>query len=534
MFDLLIKDAWIADGTGIPMQLGAVGISKGKFAYIGPTVDLEAEKTIDAKKQYVASPGFIDTHCHEDFYLFYDSAIIPKLQQGVTTVINGNCGCSAAPVRKSTFQMLKAYFNSSLHGITMPEEWNTFASFGDYLSAVRNQKPGINTGFMAGHGTIRIAAMGFANRAADKDELLSMERMLAEAMESGAMGMSSGLFYAPGVFAAKEEILRLCRIVEKYGGVYSTHMRDEGKFLVESVKESIDVARETGVKLLISHLKVSGFSNRELLEPVLTLIEDAKAEGLSIAMDQYPYNSASTGLDALLPPEYLNGGIEVMMLKLKDKEEQNLIRNKILDPQSDWENTILDCGFDRIIILSAENSEKAAGKTIQKYAGETGDSAMDTFFDLLIKSEGHARCAMYYAEEESVEKIFRHPLTMIGSDSDYLGEKLLVHPRGYGSYPKILGRLIKQKKIMPLEQAIAKMTSRPADFFNIKNKGRLQIGYDADLVLFDPDTILDSATFIDPWSPNQGIAAVIVNGSLAVENNRFLHTASGQVITPSI
>ncbi len=531
MFDILIRDAWIADGTGCPIYPGSVGVSGGKVSYIGPGQDLKGEKTIDAGKRFVAAPGFIDTHCHEDFYLFHDSAVAPKLRQGVTTIINGNCGCSAAPVRESTFQTLRAYFNSSLHGIRMPDDWNTFTTFEAYLSAVRDRKPGINAGFLVGHGTVRIAAMGFANRKADEKELLSMERMVEEAMESGALGMSSGLIYAPGAYASNDEILRLCRIVKKYEGVYATHMKNEGKLLVESVKESIDAARKTGVKLLISHLKVSGFENRALLEPALSLIEEARAEGLCVAMDQYPYNSGCTGLDALLPPEYLEGGIEEMLLKLTDPNEQILIRQKILDPASDWENIILDSGFDNIVILSAENSEGAAGKTIREYADARGKDPMDTFFDLLIKSGGHARCAMYYAEEESVEKIFRHPLTMIGSDSELLGEKLLIHPRGYGAYPKILGRLIREKQIMPLEQAVNKMTARPAKFFSIRNKGLLRQGYDADLVLFDPDTVLDTATFIDPWGANHGIAAVILNGCIAVENNRLLNAACGQVIT---
>jgi len=530
MFDILIRNAQIADGTGNPMYSGSIGISNEKILYIGPDANYDAHTIIEAAGQLVASPGFIDTHCHEDFYLFHDSTVFPKLQQGVTSIINGNCGCSAAPVRKTTFSMLKTYFNSSLHGISMPADWDSYCDFRDYMNAVDALDPGINTGFMVGHGTIRIAAMGFENRHADKIEMAAMMKMIAEAMESGALGLTSGLFYAPGVFASKDELLELCSIVSYFNGVYATHMRDEGKYLLESVRESIDIAKKTGVRLLISHLKVSGFKNRPLLEPVLALIEEAKAEGVEIAMDQYPYNSGSTGLDALLPPEYLDGGINEMMLKIANIKDRNKIKSKILDQDSDWENIILDSGFNKIVILSAENSEGASGNTIQDYADSIGMDPMDAFFSILIKSGGHARCAMYYSENECVEKIFRHPLTMIGSDSDFLGEPLLVHPRGFGAYPKILGEYVRQKKILPLEQAIRKMTGMPADFFNIARKGYLKTGYDSDLVLFDPDSITDTATFLNPWNPCQGIKSVIVNGHIAINDSKLQDMKSGQII----
>jgi len=522
--DILIKNGRIIDGTGNPAYIGNIMIEKGKISHIVSNSQIGTSlgdvKVIDCKGTMVVAPGFIDTHGHENYYIFHDRDITPKLMQGVTTIIHGNCGFSPAPIQMDTYAELMDYQSFGLSGISLPDGWSDMDSFKKYLDKVEHIKPTQHFGTFVGHGTIRIAAMGFAGRKPDNIEMERMKTYLKEAMESGAMGLSTGLLYAPGSFADTEELIELCKIVAEYDGVYATHMRDESKGIVESIIESIEIARRSGVRLLISHLKVATFEYEELLTRVFHLIDEGVKEGIRIGIDQYPYNAGATVLSALLPGKYLSGGNEKLLELLQDQRMREQIKTEILDETIPWDNIILESGFNNIIISSMPESIGVEGKTLELIGNERKQDPFETLFDLIVENKGQGLCIMFYTEQDCVDKIFQYPLTMVGSDGDiHVGENLC-HPRTYGTFPRVLGRFCREKNLVSLEETIHKMTGIPAGFLGLQGKGRIDEGYDADLTIFDAEKIMDRADYADPRKPNEGIFHVIINGELVLENGK--------------
>lgn len=533
--DILIKNGRIIDGTGNGTFTGNIMIKNGKISQVMVGYQTETSlgdiKVIDCKGTLTVAPGFIDTHGHENYYVFHDRDIMPKLMQGLTTIIHGNCGFSPAPIHPDTYSDLTDYESFWLSGITLPDGWSDMDSFKKYLENVEKLKPTQHFGTFVGHGTIRIAAMGFAGRKPNNTEMERMKTYLREAMESGAMGLSTGLLYAPGSFADIEELIELCKIVAEYDGVYASHMRDESKGVIQSILESIEIARRSGVRLLISHLKVATFEYKEILPRVFQLIDEGVKQGIRIGVDQYPYNAGATVLSALLPGKYLAGGNEKLVELLQDQRMREQIKTEILDETIPWDNCILESGFSNIIISSVPESSGVEGKTLEMLGDERKQDPFEILFDLIVENKGQGLCIMFYTEQDCVDRIFQYPLTMVGSDGNLQVGEGLCHPRGYGAFPRVLGRFCRENKLASLEETIHKMTGLPATFLGLSWKGRIAEGYDADLTLFDAEKIMDHADFADPRKPNEGICHVIVNGELVLENGvRTFVQGTGQVL----
>jgi N-acyl-D-aspartate/D-glutamate deacylase len=527
MLDILIKNALLADGSGNEIYNSDIGIAGGKITLIQPTIEEKAEKVIDCQKKWVVSPGFIDTHSHGDFGIFACPGAKTKLFQGVTTDLCGNCGISAVPVNPDYFDILKGYVSEYI----MPSEWKQLDQFSKYLDLIKELPLGINMGFLVGHGTIRIAAMGMDNRKPTESEMDTMKSLLREAMESGAYGMSSGLIYPPGVFADKDELIALCQVVKEYEGVYATHMRNESFGILEGVKESLEIGKVSGVKLLISHHKAVGMENFGKSVETLAMIDEAVKEGMNIRLDQYPYTACSTSLSAMIPPEFHDGGVAKLVERLKDPVEREKIKAGIFDETDDsWDNMYREAGFENILVVSGDHTPELVGKTVSESAKIIGMEPIDTLFEILIKNQASVQCVEFAMGEEDIERIMTYPLTMVGSDSMLAIDQGMFHPRAIGTYPRVLGRYIREKKVIPLHESIKRMTSMPAEFFGISGKGLISESYDADIVIFDPKTIIDQSDYLDPHKPNIGIHYVIVNGEIAASDNVYQDSASGTVM----
>lgn len=527
-YDIFIKNSFIIDGTGSSGYTSDLGISGNKIAYIGKGGDGSGSKTVIDGNGLVLSPGFIDTHGHSDLELFKNPSISNKLEQGVTTEVAGLCGLGFAPVSGTYFPLLKKYLGYDkiqTDGNAFLEAWPRYTTFKEYLRSVEGLPLGANMAFYAGQGTLRIAVMGFDNRSATDAELSKMKELLGEAMENGAAGLSTGLIYAPGVFTLSDEIIELCKVVKAYGGSYATHMRSESTSVVEAVKEAIKIGRKTGTRVIISHHKIIGKENWGKSQETLRLIDEANGEGLDISLDQYPYSAGATFLAITIPPSYHEGGTEKLIERLKDPETRKKIKEDMENPKARWDNMTAFCGFDGILII-AEGGTKANGKTIAQYAKEKGIEPFDALFDLLIDTRCTVMAAFFFLDEPEIEYIMKHPYTMIGTD----GGTGVGHPRAFGTYPRVLGRYVRGKKVLTLEEAIRKMTSLSAAKIGLRGKGLIKVGYDADIVLFNPETIIDKADFKNPNLKNEGIHWVIVNGKIAVKNSEYTGTTAGRVV----
>jgi len=526
-FDILIKNAKVLDGTGGPAHPADIGISYGKFAALAPNLpDENADMIIDAAG-LAAAPGFIDVHTHDDLYLLRQPDADQKILQGFTTVITGNCGFSTAPLVNNGKAVLKS-FDGILGGGPAIDLFEDNISFGEYLDLLEDIRPGINVGGLVGNVTLRIAAMDHDMRPPDDDEMAHMKSMIAEAMESGAFGLSTGLIYAPGSYAQTDELIELASVAAGYGGIFTTHMRNEGEGLLESIQETIRIARAADIRAQISHLKVSGKRNWGRSSDALSLIKDAREQGLELTADQYPYNAGSTGLFALLPADTLSGGVEALSADLKDADFRKRLYDRIRN--GDLPDSILALGaFDRVRIASSPRHPEFEGKSLEALHDELGVDPLHLVFDLVAEEKLNITVVTFGMDEGDIRRIMQADFVMLGSDGlPSMGSK--IHPRMCGTAPRILGHYVREQHVLKLEEAVRKMTSLPADTFRLEGKGLLKEGCDADLVLFNPDTVLDMATYEKPTRPPVGIEYVFVNGTPAVEKGRVLGTRAGKVL----
>lgn len=523
--DVIIKRGNIIDGSGSPGYFADIAVKDGKIAKIGNLDTEDAEQFVNAGG-LVVSPGFIDIHAHNDGFIFIDNSAFYKLAQGVTTEISGNCGEGLAPVAKKYQKEIEEYYKSYYP----PENFSDFVSYRYFFQCIEELRKGINVGFHCAHGTLRMAAMGFAERIPDSHELKVMKEYLREGMENGALGLSTGLVYPPGCFAEKDEIIELCKIVGEYDGVYATHLRSEGMYLAESVKEAIEIGKAAGVQIIISHHKALGKTNWGKTKETLQLISEANKEGLRVSLDQYPYTSGCTVLFWTIPVQYTEGGIGKMIERLKDPDTRQAIRKEYFDPDGKWDNPVENIGFGGILVLTAQNVPGAEGKTIEQYAGEISKDPLDTLFDIIIESGGNSIASFDSMCESDLTEVMKHPETMIGSDGIPVMTGENTHPRLCGTFPRILGRYVREKQILGLEDAVRKMTSLPAARAGLGNKGLIREGYDADITVFDKDTIIDRAAFDNFSAEPEGIKYVFVNGKLSLENGRYTHAGSGKLI----
>lgn len=529
-FDLLIKDAQIVDGSGNPSYRSDVGISAGKISRIDPDIDTTGAKTLIDAHNLVVSPGFIDAHTHDDFLVLLRPTADEKILQGVTSLVTGNCGFSLAPLVKDK----KTYVRELLGfvgGKEISDDFLEITTLDDYLKKIEAAKPGINVIPLVGHVNMRFALLGMENRAPNPAELESMKKLTADAMTDGAFGLSSGLIYPPGNYAQTEEIIELAKVAARFGGIYATHLRSESSALLGALTEAIKIGREAHLPVHISHHKAAGENNWGRSVESLKMMTEARARGIKITCDQYPYKAGSTYLGAVLPPRHLAEGPEELGRKLKDPCVRKEIMAEIeTGGDGTWENFIIAAGFKNIRIATSPKHPEYLGRSISDIAQSQGKSGYDTLFDILAEEKLAATMIIFLLGDEDIERILRSPYTMIGTDGIPGFGATKPHPRLTGTFPKILGEFVREKGILSLEEAVRKMTSLSAQTFGVKQKGLLIEGYDADMVIFDPETIIDQSTYEEPDNKPLGIRYVLVNGEIAVENGRVTGATSGQVL----
>jgi N-acyl-D-amino-acid deacylase len=526
MYDLLIRSGKVVDGTGNPWFKGDVAVAGASIAAVG-RVTGEAVRVIEADGLCVC-PGFIDVHAHGDFTPFDKTVVDYKLRQGITTEVNGNCGFSAAPTHPSTVGLVRGY----VEGFIAPEHgvpWN-WQSLGEYLDSIAQAQLAINIAPLIGHGALRAAAMGYEQRAPSAAELDKMKALMRESMQQGAFGLSTGLVYVPGIYAQTDEIVDIAKVAARYGGLYATHMRNEGERLFEAFDEAIQIGRRAEMPVQISHHKAAGKPNHGKIRATLKRLEDERTQGLDLTVDQYPYTAGSTTLASVLPPWVQVGGVPKILERLGDPATRREIRAAMTADPQHGENMIRGCDWDEILIASVKSARNklCEGKSLQQIAQMRGEEPLESVFNLLVDEECAVAMIMFTMAEEDVRTIMRHPATMIGTDGIWSHGK--PHPRIYGTYPRILGTYVRHERLLSIEEAVRKMTSFPAQKFGLWKKGVVRQGMDADLVIFNPDTIAERSTFQDPHQYPAGLPYVVLNGQVVVDQERYTGKLAGQVV----
>ncbi|MFA6472346.1 MAG: D-aminoacylase [Candidatus Latescibacterota bacterium] len=524
MYDLIIKNGKIVSGRGNPWFYCDIAISEGKIVGIGHFDNAQANKTIDAKKM-VVSPGFIDGHSHSDLSLLIQPRAEAKVMQGVTTEIIGLDGLSLSPVSENNSSIWRKFIAGVCGNPDIPWNWKSFADQMDALDAV---KPSLNVSSYAGLGAIRFHVMGMTDRGATQSEIETMRDIAIIMMEEGARGISSGLIYPPNEYQTTDEIARIAERVPPYGGAYNIHLRSEGDRLFPAMDEAIEIGRRSGIPVIITHFKIMGEKNWGEAERALEKVDEARRQGIEVSIEQYPYTAGSTFLKAIVPPWYHAGGPDALIRTLC--ENRNAVKKDIYE-RNDWENFVLATGWDNIRISSVESdaNQKFVGKSITEISRLRGtDDPADSALDIIVEEQGAVSMVLFFMDERDVMTIMSHPAVNYITDGILGGSQ--PHPRVYGSFPRILGRYVREKGILRLEDAIRKMTSLPAEKLQLKSKGVIAEGYDADLVIFDPDTVIDTATYENPRQYPLGIFWVVVNGEVVVEEGKHTGAAPGKTI----
>jgi N-acyl-D-amino-acid deacylase len=515
-FDLVIRNAKIIDGSGNPWYKADIGVADERIATIGRIED--GSHVIDAEG-LAAAPGFIDTHSHSDLMLIAEPEAKQKTMQGITTEVVGQDGLGEAPISDETLGDWRRYL-AGLNGD--PDiEWS-WRSFGEYLDALDKAETSTNVASLVGHGNLRLLAMGMENRAPTQTELSTMKRLLSESMEAGGFGLSTGLIYAPCVYADSDELTELCSVAARHGGIFVVHMRNEGDGLFDSIDEVAKIGRDAGIPVHVSHFKVSGSKNWGKAEEALARIKAHRRDGVELTVDQYPYIAGSTFLSSLLPISAHEGGAERMLARLRDPSERAQIRELIAESRG------LDWGWHNILVTSVntEKNKPHEGLDLREIARRRGEDPVETLFNIVLEEENAVTMVSFNMSEEDVRTIMESPFQMACTDGIVLGKP---HPRAYGSFPRILGRYVKEG-VIRLEDAVRKMTSLPAQTLDIRDRGILKPGMHADITIFDPDKVIDKATYQDPIQFPEGIEYVIVNGTVTVENGVHTGKRAGKVL----
>jgi len=509
-----------------------VGLQGDRIVRVGQVGKGEALREISAAGA-VVTPGFIDTHSHSDLMVLAEPELLPKLMQGITTELLGQDGIGAAPINSEHSVQWRQYL-SGLSG-DPPIAWD-WESIGQYAERLAASPTGPNSALLAPLGNVRMVVMGLENVSADSSQIKAMEKQVRQAMEEGALGISLGMIYMPCIFARRDELVRIFRACGRMGGFFVVHIRSGGDRLLESIDEVISMAREAEIPLHISHFKAAGKRNWPKMEIALKAVDKASKEGLDITFDIYPYTAGSTMFLAILPPWALEGGTPKIIQRLKEPSQRAKIREEFINPPPpqpggpSWENYAHYVGWENIIISSLESQKNQTwvGKSVAEISRQEGKDPAETALDILLEEEGRVSMILFSMDEETMVLGLRHPLGMICTDG-LLGGK--PHPRVYGTFPKVLGRYVRERKDMTLEEAVRKMTTLPARRMGLKDRGLLAEGMAADLVVFDPETVLDQATYENPRQYPLGIRHVIVNGVHSVENGRFTGKRGGRVLS---
>jgi N-acyl-D-amino-acid deacylase len=526
MFDTLIRGGTIIDGSGAPGQPGDVGVTGDHIAVVGDLSTASAASILQAEG-LVVCPGFIDVHTHSDLTPLADPRCASKVRQGVTTELVGHCGISAFPLERGTAQEQAVLENSVMMGHGLIEaDWSDCAG---YLEAIERARPAFNMATLVSNGTIRSAVIGFDNRPPTTDELKEMRRQVDLAMEQGAFGLSSGLTLYPSSVAQTDELVALCEQVARWDGLYISHVRHIPGWHFKSVEEAIEIGRRSGAAVQVAHLFLGDPRHWGEGNHLIEMIENARREGLDVTFDAYPYLAAGCPVSELTPRWVQDGGTEAMLSRLADPAVV--------------EQAITDMGkgiprrWDKIVVAYGGPYGDPAwkGKTIAALADDAGVSSEAMLFRLLIQSRDIGKLIVFNRVEEDVQQFVSHPLGMIGSDGIAIAAdgplgKSLVHPRFYGTFPRVLSVYVRERKALTLEQAIRKMSALTAERLGLKNRGLLKEGYAADLVIFNPTQVRDLATFEDPHQYPQGISHVMVNGQWVVKDGELTAARPGQVL----
>lgn len=528
-YDLIIRNGNVIDGTGNTWFKADIGIKEGKIQKIGliPTKDAEI---IDATGKIVC-PGFIDLHAHSDWTLLVNPIADSKIRQGVTTEVIGQCGESVAPITEATVE----HFNKTLPETIRDNVDITWRSMEEYLQCLNTIGLGINVIPFVGFGTVRQNVLQFQNRAPSPKELEAMKSFIRESMKAGAHGLSTGLIYTPQPYAQIDEIVELCHVVHEFQGVYASHIRNETDTLVEAVAEAIEIGRQSGCPVQISHFKAAGKTNWGKTEKTCEMVAAARAERIDVTVDQYPYTAGATGLDAVLPDWVHEGGIEKLQERLKDSKIREKIKKDIEAGIPGWENFIKEAGYDRIQITDFTEDRSLQGKNLAEIAHTRGNAdPADTVFDLLLETPS-VGIVLHMMSETDVRRVMTRPFMGVGSDSSSVApygplSKGQPHPRAYGTFARILGHYARDEKVLPLQEAIRKMTSFATQRFRLKDRGLLREHFIADVVVFDPKEVRDLAIFEHPHQYAAGIEYVILNGQIVIVQGVHTQIKAGQVL----
>jgi N-acyl-D-amino-acid deacylase len=527
-YDLLIEGGLIYDGQGGPAFAADIAVSDGSIQAIGK-IALARGKSVISAPGLAVSPGFIDVHDHTDASLIVNPKGESAVHQGITTLVSGNCGFSPFPIPAEVFEQEKEAMKA-VYGLDLT--WKDMAGF---FARIEENGTAPNYATLVGHGSVRGAAMGFGDRPPSAEELERMKSLVEEHIRGGAFGMSSGLEYAPGCFAQPEEITALCRSVARLGGVYATHMRDEGDTLLEALDESIRASRLSGAPLQISHLKVAYPRNWAKIDDALARLEKARQEGVDIFCDRYPYIAGATGLSFYFPLWAKEGTTADFIARLKDPALDARLRSYADEQEKklgSWERILLSS-------VTSEKNKLLQGKNVAEAARESGKAPYDFMRDLLIEENGMVEMITFMMTEENLKRILAHPLVGVGCDGSAIAPYGVLgqgkpHPRHYGTFPRVLGKYVREEKIIPLERMIKKMTAIPAARFGFERRGRIQTGYSADLVIFDPERIVDRATWANPHQYPEGLEYVIVNGEVVIEHGEHTGKLPGKILRKRI
>jgi N-acyl-D-amino-acid deacylase len=528
-YDLLIKNGLVIDGSGRPGYIADVAIVGDRIVRIGNLKIISAAREINAGGMVVA-PGFIDMLGQSETYLLIDPRAMSKVMMGVTTEVTGE-GESIAPVNERLIKEQEDF--NRRYKLTV--DWRTL---GEYFSRLEKQGSGVNLATFVGATQVREYVVGFDNRPPTPAELEQMKQLVAAAMKDGALGLSTSLQYVPARFAKTDEIVELAKVARQYGGIYATHQRSEANALDESLAEVFQIARQAQIPVEIWHLKTAYKKNWGRMPEVLEKIRRARSGGLDITADIYPYIAGSTSLSACLPPWALEGGTEKMLARLRDSSIRERLKKEITTDSKEWENIYLGSGgASGVLIGSVVNRDLEAmqGKRVSQIAEEQGKDPLDTLFDLILADHGQTGAIYFMMSEEDMRAAMRAPFVSFCTDSGarandgpLAGSKS--HPRGWGSYPRILGRYVRDERLLTLAQAIRKMTGLPAARVGLRDRGLLRSGFYADLTIFDPQRVLDRATFEMPNQHPEGIKYVVVNGQISVDDGQRTPVLAGRVL----
>jgi N-acyl-D-amino-acid deacylase len=530
IFETVIRQALVLDGSGRTSYIADIGMADGVISAIAPKLSVKHARRIIDADGLAAAPGFIDSHSHDDVYLLADPNGTAKISQGITTVIIGNCGFSIAPILPET--QSQAMASLGIIGAShLPRKLDQGWRFSEFLDILEQVQPAINVVPLVGHGTLRIAAMGIDNRPADFQDRLRMRELLEESMRAGAFGLSSGLVYVPGAFANTDELIDLARVTAANGGLYTTHMRSEADQVMDAIDEALEIGRQARLPVHISHHKVMGRKNWGRSQETLEYLQKARVEGMRVTCDVYPYTAGSTSLASALPPSLQAEGSEVFAEKLKNQIVRSEVRKIIENETSgDWENLIYVDTFEGMVLVRAPRNPQYCGRSIADIAEKERRDPYDVFFDLVVEEKMDAVIVEFMMQEDDVIRILKSPFSMVATDGLPGFGSDMFHPRFTGAFPRVLGRYVREKQCLTLEQAVWKMTGLPADTFGLNRKGHLAAGYDADIVLFDPLTITDLGTYESPNLKPEGIQKVWVNGRLTLSDDLVSSKRYGRVL----